>query len=142
MRALSSVSCSSGADKRRERRSAKKAPSSKAPAASAPMTSACPAVAVWKSASGASVQTQFVSRVPGQCANQLHAPPSCTVCHSPANDGDYSPLAFSGQVAIRRHLSGANYLFADGHAQLLIWSLVRSQLTPTGSRFVNPAGNP
>jgi prepilin-type N-terminal cleavage/methylation domain-containing protein/prepilin-type processing-associated H-X9-DG protein len=61
---------------------------------------------------------------------------------SPANDGDYSPLAFSGQVAIRRHLSGANYLFADGHAQLLIWSLVRSQLTPTGSRFVNPAGNP
>jgi prepilin-type processing-associated H-X9-DG protein len=61
---------------------------------------------------------------------------------SPANDGDYSPLAFSGQVAIRRHLSAANYLFVDGHAQLLNWNFVRSQLTPTGSRFVNPAGNP
>ena len=61
---------------------------------------------------------------------------------SPANDGDYSPLAFAGQVAIRRHLSGANYLFVDGHAQLLNWNLLRSQLTQTGSRFVNPAGTP
>jgi prepilin-type N-terminal cleavage/methylation domain-containing protein/prepilin-type processing-associated H-X9-DG protein len=61
---------------------------------------------------------------------------------SPANDGDYSPIAFAGQVAIRRHLSAANYLFVDGHAQLLNWNFVRSQLTPAGSRFVNPAGNP
>ena len=61
---------------------------------------------------------------------------------SPANDGDYSPLAFSTQVAIRRHLSAANYLFVDGHAQLLKWTLVRPQLTPSGSRFVHPGGNP
>ena len=61
---------------------------------------------------------------------------------SPANDGDYSPVSFASQIAIRRHLSGVNYLFVDGHAQLLNWSLVRSQLPQTGSRFVNPAGNP
>jgi prepilin-type N-terminal cleavage/methylation domain-containing protein/prepilin-type processing-associated H-X9-DG protein len=61
---------------------------------------------------------------------------------SPANDGDYSPLAFSGQVAIRRHLAAANYLFVDGHAQLLPWTLARLQLTLPGSRFVNPGGSP
>ena len=61
---------------------------------------------------------------------------------SPANDGEYSPLVFASQVAIRRHLSGANYLFVDGHAQLLNWHRLRSQLTQTGSRFVNPAGHP
>jgi prepilin-type N-terminal cleavage/methylation domain-containing protein/prepilin-type processing-associated H-X9-DG protein len=61
---------------------------------------------------------------------------------SEANDGDYSPVSFAAQVAIRRHLSGANYLFADGHAQLLNWNLVRLQLPSTGSRLVNPAGKP
>jgi prepilin-type N-terminal cleavage/methylation domain-containing protein/prepilin-type processing-associated H-X9-DG protein len=61
---------------------------------------------------------------------------------SDANDGDYSPTSFAGQVAIRRHTSGANYLFVDAHAQFLGWNLVRSQLTRTGSRFVNPAGKP
>jgi prepilin-type N-terminal cleavage/methylation domain-containing protein/prepilin-type processing-associated H-X9-DG protein len=61
---------------------------------------------------------------------------------SEANDGDYSPGGFSSQVAVTRHLSAANYLFVDGHAQLLNWRLVRSQLTPAGSRLVNPAGKP
>jgi len=61
---------------------------------------------------------------------------------SPANDGDYSPASFASQVAIRRHLSGANYLYVDGHAQFLNWNLVRSQLPQTGSRFVDPAGKP
>jgi prepilin-type N-terminal cleavage/methylation domain-containing protein/prepilin-type processing-associated H-X9-DG protein len=60
---------------------------------------------------------------------------------SPANDGDYSPLSFAGQVAIRRHSSGAIYLYVDGHAQLQPWNLVRSQLSQTGSRLVNPAGH-
>ncbi len=61
---------------------------------------------------------------------------------SPANDGDFAPASFASQVAIRRHLSGANYLFVDGHAQLLNWNLVRSDLTQAGSRFVDPAGKP
>jgi prepilin-type N-terminal cleavage/methylation domain-containing protein/prepilin-type processing-associated H-X9-DG protein len=61
---------------------------------------------------------------------------------SPANDGDYSPASFAAQVAIRRHLSGANYLFVDGHAQFLNWNRVRPQITRTGSRFVDPAGKP
>lgn len=61
---------------------------------------------------------------------------------SPANDGDFSPLSFAGQVAIRRHLSGANYGFVDGHARHLNWSFVRVQLPVPGSRFINPAGKP
>ncbi len=61
---------------------------------------------------------------------------------SPGNDGEYTPTAFAGQVAIRRHAPGANFVFVDGHAQLQNWSLVRAELTRAGSRFVNPAGNP
>jgi len=61
---------------------------------------------------------------------------------SPANDGDYSPASFGSEVATTRHLTGANYLFADGHAQLLRWSLVQTELIRSGSRFVNPTGTP
>lgn len=59
---------------------------------------------------------------------------------SPANDGDYAPGNFASQVAVQRHVAGANYLFVDGHAQLLKWNLVRMELTRTGSRFVEPPG--
>lgn len=58
------------------------------------------------------------------------------------NDGDYTPVGFASQVAVTRHMSGANYLFVDGHAQLLNWNLVRLQLTNSASRLVNPAGTP
>ncbi|MGC3956617.1 MAG: prepilin-type N-terminal cleavage/methylation domain-containing protein [Verrucomicrobiota bacterium] len=61
---------------------------------------------------------------------------------SPANDGDYTPLNFKSEIAVQRHLTGANYLFVDGHAQLLKWSLVQIELTRMGSRLVNPAGTP
>jgi prepilin-type processing-associated H-X9-DG protein len=61
---------------------------------------------------------------------------------SPANDGDYSPASFTSQIATARHLAGANYLFVDGHAQLLKWSLLQTELTRPGSRFVNPTGTP
>jgi prepilin-type N-terminal cleavage/methylation domain-containing protein/prepilin-type processing-associated H-X9-DG protein len=61
---------------------------------------------------------------------------------SPANDGDYSPPTFAAQIATTRHLSAANYLFVDGHAQLHKWSLVQTELTRVGARFVHPTGNP
>ena len=61
---------------------------------------------------------------------------------SPANDGDYSPANFASEVATTRHLAGANYLFADGHAQLLRWSFVQTELIRSDSRFVNPTGTP
>ena len=61
---------------------------------------------------------------------------------SPSNDGDYAPPSFASQVAVQRHLTSANYLYVDGHAQLLRWSLVRPELTRVGSRFVEPAGKP
>ncbi len=59
---------------------------------------------------------------------------------SPANDGDYQPPSFASQIATTRHLSGVNYLFVDGHAQLQKWNLVRNELTRLASRFVNPSG--
>jgi prepilin-type N-terminal cleavage/methylation domain-containing protein/prepilin-type processing-associated H-X9-DG protein len=61
---------------------------------------------------------------------------------TPWNDGAYAPESFASQVAVQRHLASANYLYVDGHAQLLKWSLVRSELTRAGSRFVEPAGKP
>ena len=61
---------------------------------------------------------------------------------SPANDGDYAPANFKSEIAVQRHLTAANYLFVDGHAQLLKWSLVQTELTRPGARFVLPTGNP
>ncbi len=61
---------------------------------------------------------------------------------SPANDGDYSPTTFASEVAVKRHLKTANYLFVDGHAQPLLWTVVQTKLKQSGSRFVDPAGKP
>lgn len=61
---------------------------------------------------------------------------------SPANDGDYTPASFEKQVSVARHFLGANYLFVDGRAQFLKWSLVRNELTRVGARLVHPAGHP
>lgn len=57
-------------------------------------------------------------------------------------DGDYSAPGFAAEVDVKRHQSGATYLFIDGHSQLQKWSLVQEQLNQPGSRFVNPAGRP
>lgn len=59
----------------------------------------------------------------------------------PANDGDYSPSAFKGMVAVGRHENAANYLFVDGHVERLGWTRVQPLLTTRGSRFVDPAGH-
>lgn len=61
---------------------------------------------------------------------------------SPANDGDYTPTSFASEVAVARHLTGANYLFVDGHAQFQKWSLVQNLLNAAGSKFIDPAGKP
>ncbi len=58
-------------------------------------------------------------------------------------DGDgYTPDLFRSQVIVQRHLGGANYLFVDGHVQLITWDQVQPKLMATGSRFVNRTGNP
>lgn len=58
-------------------------------------------------------------------------------------DGDgYAPREFEGQVIVRRHSGAANYLFLDGHVETTKWARVQARLTGTGSRFVNPKGNP
>lgn len=57
------------------------------------------------------------------------------------DDGGYTPLAFEGQVAVRRHQNAANYLVADGHVDRTPWTRIKKELTTPGSRFVNPAGH-
>ena len=57
------------------------------------------------------------------------------------DDDNYSPTAFAGQVAVSRHLGGANYLFVDSHVERLKWTQAKNQLK-SGSRFVNPQGRP
>ena len=54
--------------------------------------------------------------------------------------GDFSPLTFKSEVAVERHLKGANYLFVDGHVEARPWGSVRNELTRPGSRFVHPGG--
>jgi prepilin-type N-terminal cleavage/methylation domain-containing protein/prepilin-type processing-associated H-X9-DG protein len=56
-------------------------------------------------------------------------------------DAGYAPAQFEPQVAVRRHLEAANYLFVDGHVERLNWTQVQPKLTQTGSRFVNPTGH-
>jgi prepilin-type N-terminal cleavage/methylation domain-containing protein/prepilin-type processing-associated H-X9-DG protein len=59
-----------------------------------------------------------------------------------SDDGDYSETGFPQQVAVRRHLTSANYVFVDGRVEQLSWSNTKLKLNRTGSRFVNPAGKP
>ncbi len=56
-------------------------------------------------------------------------------------DGGYTPRAFEGQVAVRRHQNAANYLFVDGHVDGTSWKSVKNKLVEPGSRFVNPGGH-
>jgi prepilin-type processing-associated H-X9-DG protein len=49
---------------------------------------------------------------------------------------------FAGEVAVKRHLEGATYLFVDSHAERLLWSVTKREVARTGSRFVYPAGAP
>jgi prepilin-type processing-associated H-X9-DG protein/prepilin-type N-terminal cleavage/methylation domain-containing protein len=59
-----------------------------------------------------------------------------------ASAGGYSPVVFPSQVAVKRHQSGANYLFADGHVEKLRWPRVLQHLQAAGDRLVRPDGNP
>jgi prepilin-type processing-associated H-X9-DG protein len=59
-----------------------------------------------------------------------------------ASAGGYSPVVFPLQVAVSRHQSGANYLFADGHVEKLAWPRVLQRIQIVGDRFVRPDGNP
>ncbi len=58
-----------------------------------------------------------------------------------AVDNGFTPDAFAEQVDAERHEQSANYLFVDGHVDLLAWSSgARPKLKFRGSRFVHPAG--
>jgi prepilin-type N-terminal cleavage/methylation domain-containing protein/prepilin-type processing-associated H-X9-DG protein len=59
-----------------------------------------------------------------------------------ATAGGYTPPVFPQQVAVKRHQSGANYLFADGSAALLVWPKVLRQIQTPGDRLIRPDGNP
>ena len=59
--------------------------------------------------------------------------------HEP-DEGGFQPPAFAGQVAVRRHSGGANYLFVAGQVERISWTGVQPMLTRRGSRFINPTG--
>ena len=59
---------------------------------------------------------------------------------SSPEDGGYNPAAFAGQVAVKRHQETANYLFPDAHVERIPWKNVKTKLTQSGSRFVDPLG--
>ena len=60
---------------------------------------------------------------------------------APASGGDYSPVSFSGEIAVSRHDHKANYLFVDFHVETRPWFIVKKQLHGAGSQFINPAGH-
>lgn len=57
-----------------------------------------------------------------------------------AQSGGFGVAAFAGQVSVERHRAGANYLFAEGHAESIRWTTVRVRLGTEGSRFIRPDG--
>jgi prepilin-type N-terminal cleavage/methylation domain-containing protein/prepilin-type processing-associated H-X9-DG protein len=73
-----------------------------------------------------------------ECADQFEG--SDHFHFADASSGGFEPTSFMGQVAVRRHLATANYLFADGHVESLKWERVNQKLVQTGSRFVRPDG--
>jgi len=58
-----------------------------------------------------------------------------------STSGGYGPVEFAGQVAIDRHMGGANYLFADSHVEALKWPIISKRLEVKGDRFVRPDGH-
>jgi prepilin-type N-terminal cleavage/methylation domain-containing protein/prepilin-type processing-associated H-X9-DG protein len=50
------------------------------------------------------------------------------------------PAAFAGQVGVRFHGDKSNYLFTDGHVEILSWIEVQRLLRKDGTRFLNPSG--
>jgi prepilin-type N-terminal cleavage/methylation domain-containing protein/prepilin-type processing-associated H-X9-DG protein len=62
--------------------------------------------------------------------------------HFAGADDDYSAFGFFSEVAVKRHLEGAIYLFVDGHAERISWVQAKAFLNLPKSRFVNPAGKP
>jgi prepilin-type N-terminal cleavage/methylation domain-containing protein/prepilin-type processing-associated H-X9-DG protein len=57
-----------------------------------------------------------------------------------ASSGGFAPAFFSKEVAVTRHLTMANYLFADGHVEGMKWVAVKTRLLQPGARFIRPDG--
>ena len=63
--------------------------------------------------------------------------------HFHFEDGNLDDVlySFAEEVAIERHIAGANYLFVDGHTERLTWARTRATLAQPKSRFIFPAGS-
>jgi len=48
------------------------------------------------------------------------------------------PGTLEGQIAVKRHLGSANYLFADAHVETLSWEQAQARLREPGSRLIDP----
>jgi prepilin-type processing-associated H-X9-DG protein len=59
-----------------------------------------------------------------------------------ASENGFTPPRFRLQVDVEKHGAHGNYLFADGHAEILVWRATEKRLSTEGSMFVQPAGAP
>lgn len=55
-----------------------------------------------------------------------------------ASRGIVTPSFFRSMVHVECHGRGANYLFADGHAENLAWSDVQTRMMSSGNPFLQP----
>ncbi|MBE2181301.1 MAG: prepilin-type N-terminal cleavage/methylation domain-containing protein [Chthoniobacterales bacterium] len=55
-----------------------------------------------------------------------------------ASRGVVTPSFFRSMVNVECHGRGANYLFADGHAENLAWSDVQTRLMSSATPFIQP----
>lgn len=55
--------------------------------------------------------------------------------------GHVAAADFASQVAVQRHRSAANYVFADGHMETPTWLAVQALLAKPGGRFVDPTSH-
>lgn len=55
-----------------------------------------------------------------------------------ASRGRVTPTYFRSLVNVECHGPGANYLFADGHVEMLSWTEVQIRIAPTNPVFLQP----
>ncbi|NBS84686.1 MAG: prepilin-type N-terminal cleavage/methylation domain-containing protein [Verrucomicrobia bacterium] len=54
------------------------------------------------------------------------------------NGEEIPPNDFKSLVGVERHAGRANYLFLDGHVEVISWSNAKVLINQTGGRFVDP----
>ena len=54
------------------------------------------------------------------------------------NGEEIPPDVFKSLVGVERHAGRGNYLFLDGHVEVISWSNAKVLINQTGGHFVDP----